>query len=834
MNKLLLSATLAIVAITSMNAQIIVSGDITNNTTWTKDNIYILNGWVYVKNNATLTIQAGTLIKGDFNSKGALIIERGSRIMAAGTETEPIVFTSQRPVGQRSFGDWGGLIVCGKASVNVPGGEAVIEGGVGSLYGGGANPDDADNSGVIQYVRIEFGGIPFQPNSEINGLTLGGVGSGTTIDHVQVSYCGDDAFEWFGGTVNAKYLIAYGNWDDDFDTDLGFRGKIQFGTVLRDPAFADQSGSNGFESDNDGSGSGNTPITKPIFSNVTIIGPLANSPTPSSLYQSALHLRRNTRTSTYNSVFVGYPKGLFIDGTAAQSNATSGELQFRNSVLAQMTDTLAAQSNSNNVNGAFNITPWFNTTGFNNQLVNSVNDLGIAGWAVGNPDFRLLTGSMLLSGANFSNANLNNPFFTPTTYRGAFGTTDWTACWAEWDPQSEPYLAATNNTVNATVTPNGPTTFCQGGSVTLSVPAAAEYIWSNGATTQSIQVNASGSYSVTVTNSNKCKGISNPVNITVNALPNATVTPSGSTTFCTGGTVTLTAPSAASYAWNNGATTQSINVTATGSYQVTVTDVNGCSNQSQIVTTSVSSSPAPTIAVGGAATFCDGGSLVLTSSTADSYAWSTGATTQSITVTQAGEYVVAVTNADACDGTGPSDAVEVTVNPSPSPSFTPSVSGGTVSFNNTSTGAATYLWDFGDGILSNQQNPSHTYQQNDNYNVCLTAMSANGCASTECQTVAVHTVGIAEPNEQMTPMRVYPNPTNSTVTTQFTLMQQADLVIGLFDVLGRQVEVLHEGNFGPGTHYMVSDLSSYNSGLYYVVISGSNREKEVQRLLIAR
>ena len=168
---------------------------------------------------------------------------------------------------RRSYGDWGGLVLCGNAPTNKHdsgAGVGIAEGGIGSLYGG---PDGADNSGVLQYVRIEFPGIGLTAvaNSEINGLTLYAVGSGTTIDHIQVSYSGDDSYEWFGGTVNCKYLVALRGWDDEWDTDNGYSGKVQFYVSLRDPAIADQSTSNGFESDNDADGSTLTPLPLPFL-----------------------------------------------------------------------------------------------------------------------------------------------------------------------------------------------------------------------------------------------------------------------------------------------------------------------------------------------------------------------------------------------------------------------------------------------------------------------------------------------------------------------------------------------------------------------------------------
>jgi hypothetical protein len=319
---------------------VVVEGEITSNTTWTANNIYLIKGFLYVRDGATLTIEPGTVIRGDKDTKGSLIIERGAKLIAEGTATQPIVFTSNLPAGSRNYGDWGGVILCGKAAINVPGGEAIIEGGPTSTYGGGDNPDDNDNSGTLRYIRIEFPGIPFVPDKEINGLTLGAVGAQTQIDHIQISYSGDDAFEWFGGTVNAKYLVSFRTWDDDFDTDYGFRGKIQFGVALRDADIADPgSGSNGFESDNDGQGSSNTPITAAIFSNISVFGPKYSPSTSiNANFKRALHLRRNTKLSVYNSVFSGFPTGLYIDGTASQTNASNNELQMENCILAGMGD----------------------------------------------------------------------------------------------------------------------------------------------------------------------------------------------------------------------------------------------------------------------------------------------------------------------------------------------------------------------------------------------------------------------------------------------------------------------------------------------------------------
>jgi hypothetical protein len=389
-----------------------VEGELTSNTTWTSNNVYLIKGFYYVRDGATLTIQPGTVIRGDQNTKGTLLIERGAKLIANGTETQPIVFTSNIAAGSRAYGDWGGVVLCGKAAINVPGGTAIIEGGPTSVYGGGANPDDADNSGSLKFVRIEFPGIPFVPDKEINGLTMGAVGSGTTLDYIQISYCGDDSFEWFGGKVNAKHLIAFRGWDDDFDTDFGYRGMIQYAVSLRDKDIADPgSGSNSFESDNDGSGSTNTPVTQPIFSNVSSFGPKYTVGTSvNSNFKRAMHLRRNTRTTVYNSVFAGWPIGLFIDGTAAQGNATAGDMKMQRTVLAGMGSFFVSSFERN----------FFTTASFGNDTM-ATNDLlmYVDPFNLGQPNFLLQSGSELNSGSIWPQTGINernNNAFAASVY----------------------------------------------------------------------------------------------------------------------------------------------------------------------------------------------------------------------------------------------------------------------------------------------------------------------------------------------------------------------------------------------------------------------------------
>lgn len=233
---------------------------------------------------------------------------------------------------------------------------------------------------------------------------------------------------------------------------------------------------------------------------------------------------------------------------------------------------------------------------------------------------------------------------------------------------SDPIQVTVNANPNPTVNPVGPTTFCDGGSVTLTTGSFASYQWSTGEQTQSIVVTASGTYTVTVTDGNGCEGTSAPLTVTVNNLPEPTVTAGGPTTFCQGNSVTLTSSAASSYQWSNGETTQSIVVTTTGSWTVTVTDANGCEGTSDPVETTALPLPTPTITPDGPTIFCDGDSVVLTSSPAEDYLWSTGETTQSITVFATGTFTVTVTDTSDCVGT--SAPISVTVNNNPTPTIT--------------------------------------------------------------------------------------------------------------------------------------------------------------------
>lgn len=292
--------------------------------------------------------------------------------------------------------------------------------------------------------------------------------------------------------------------------------------------------------------------------------------------------------------------------------------------------------------------------------------------------------------------------------------------------------ASVNVSVNpqpvATISAGGPTTFCQGGSVTLTASSGTSYLWSTGATTQSIVVNTSGGYWVIVSNGSGCSDSSVAVSVTVNPLPVVSVSASGPLNFCEGDAVTLTASNGSSWAWSNGATSQSITVTDAGSYYVTLTDANGCSATSSTSVVTTNGGPQASISASGPLDLCIGGTVTLTANGGTSWVWSTGATSQSITVSTAGTYYVVAT--DQC-GSDTSSSVAVNVSNSvPSASMSAAQSGFTYTFTDHSTGATSWNWNFGDNTTSNSQNPTHTYSSSGSYFVVLVASNACGSDTT--------------------------------------------------------------------------------------------------------
>ena len=411
----------------------VLNGTIDQSVTLTRGT-WTLKGYVYVNNGAVLTIEPGTIIKSDVSDKGALIIERGSRLVADGRPDAPIVFTSGRPAGERAPGDWGGIILLGSAPTNRPLSPApIIEGGVNRPYGG---TNATDNSGTLRYVRIEFSGIAAEPGSEINGLTCGGVGSGTIIENVQVSYGADDAYEFFGGTVNCKNLIAFATMDDDYDFDFGYQGKIQFAVALRDkPADTDQA--NGIECDNDGSGSNAEPFTRPYLSNLTLIGPYDTTGSNSN-HGFSNRWRRATRFVINNSLLIGHRRAGFSMESAATAQAyKDGLSEFKNNIVAVYTKSYNVQDDGAKTVFATNDALQAKAEAEGNRTLASRDAVQLTDpFNLTSPNFLPKAGSPALTGASFTGMD---SFFSTTTYVGAFGTTNWTQGWASFNPRSNSY-----------------------------------------------------------------------------------------------------------------------------------------------------------------------------------------------------------------------------------------------------------------------------------------------------------------------------------------------------------------------------------------------------------
>ena len=410
------------------------------NQTLQSNTLYILNQFVRVPNGVTLQIQPGTQIRGRFGTlagdpatgvpPGTLVVERGGRIQAIGTPSQPIVFTAE-DTDNPEPGDWGGVIILGRSTVNLPGGVGEIEGIPPSTTGdnGYGGSILADNSGTLRYVRIEYAGNILQDGDETNGLTLGGVGSGTNIDHVQVSFGADDGFEFFGGTVDASYLIAHSNVDDDFDTDQGYSGKVQFGIVLRDPDRFSTFPTGGFESNGDNDdATGN--FTNGTFSNFTVIGPIRPGSTAAinPAYNSGVLIRDGSLLNLFNSIVVGFPNHqLELETPADFDSSGSGSLASVDIEGTTLVFPTFPPYNASSTNIPF---PHFLASALNNEIGNA-NDGGtgdtsgtlrqrtglpLAAWNLTAPNFVPENEKA----SDFSNARLHG--LTTVDFRGAFGS----------------------------------------------------------------------------------------------------------------------------------------------------------------------------------------------------------------------------------------------------------------------------------------------------------------------------------------------------------------------------------------------------------------------------
>jgi hypothetical protein len=414
--------------------------NVTGTVTLSASKTYILKGLVTIKSGAELIIPGGTTIKGYgvAGQKGVLLVAKGGKLTSNGSANNPVIFTSNEATP--ATGDWGGIIILGQAPTNKPT-TTYIEGipnNSDSQYGGTLA---SDNSGTITFTRIEYAGGVFQGtlgnNNEVNGLTLGGVGSGTVIDHVQVSYSGDDSFEFFGGTVNPKYLISYRALDDDFDFDFGYQGKLQFLVALRDPEINDQSKSNGIECDNDNTGvAATTPRTRPVISNLTVLGndgtadsnpdlPLMSATGVDGAFQAGAHFRRNSSLKVRNSIFLGFPSaGLLVDGNVTADSLNNGTAEFRKNFVHCNTSgkAFAVASGTTTFTDATLKTFLTNATNANVELAlasdaSLVNPFNLS--SVNSTQFFISSSSAAAAtGADFTGAFASG--FTSVAYRGAF------------------------------------------------------------------------------------------------------------------------------------------------------------------------------------------------------------------------------------------------------------------------------------------------------------------------------------------------------------------------------------------------------------------------------
>jgi hypothetical protein len=442
--------------------EVVVSADIDQNTTWTANNTYVLNGLIFVQNGADLTIEPGTVIKAraqenitSGDGASALIIERGSRIFAEGAAEAPIIFTSEFDdfgnLTQRDRELWGGLIILGRATTNQPTQDNAIEGipeAEGALYGG---TDDDDDSGVLRYVSIRHGGFSISgvEGDEINGLTMGGVGRGTTIEYIEVYANFDDCFEWFGGTVDAKYLVGAFCGDDSYDYDQGWRGRGQFWFTIQDD---DVAGRGGEHDGGDAAGDDAEPLSRPVISNVTYIGSGQTATVPGGDNNDrALYFRDAAAGFYFNSIFTDFANVALniedLDGDAVDSRTRleQGDLGLFDNLFFGFG---AGSTIADIVDGTFADATIAATNAYANPQLG-----GVCRTQGACLDPRPAPSGPAASGAQFTNPELDD-WFDVVSFRGAFAPNGpvWATGWTALDREGFLSGAATPSESGASVT----------------------------------------------------------------------------------------------------------------------------------------------------------------------------------------------------------------------------------------------------------------------------------------------------------------------------------------------------------------------------------------------
>jgi len=420
-----------------------VRGNINSSQTWPAGCDTFVDGTVFVNPPAVLTIQAGATVKGrktSFNgTPSVLIIQRGAKIDANGTAANPIVFTSDAAPGSRTQGDWGGVVINGRAPVNCPGGECLAEGLINVPFGGS---DADDSSGRVRFARVEFSGIELSPDNELNVFTMNGVGRNTLIERVMAKMGFDDCFEWFGGTVNAKYLVSGGCRDDGLDWQLGYIGNVQYALYIQNNAFTNTGGRHGYETDNNENGFDFIPRSNPTFCNTTVVGTASQGGTNGN---HGIAFRRGTAGKIVNSIIANWRQnGVNIGdnptiargctGPAAEQT-TEPLLRVQQTMFVNNVGGTAGGSASSPCTPAQMLSLWVTNQG----VLDNPSNPGFTAATLPYPStvsdvnaYVPAPGSDAVGGAN---CKAYSPFFDTTNYKGAFapGAATWLSTpWIDW------------------------------------------------------------------------------------------------------------------------------------------------------------------------------------------------------------------------------------------------------------------------------------------------------------------------------------------------------------------------------------------------------------------
>ena len=372
-------------------ASMIINGVIASNMSLKKENVYVLVGNVYVAPNVTLTIQPGTLIRCDTETLTSLIITKGAKIIAEGTETDPIVFTSNKASGDRKPGDWGGIIILGDAPINKTGGIGSLDFDLDpqkALYGG--NNKDSD-SGILKYVRIEFSGKKTSANKPINGLSLAGVGRKTKLEYIQVTSSDEDSFQFYGGYINTNNLVSLRSADDDFDFTQGVQCNISNSIAIRSPFISDSYGSRCFEMETVDTRKGEVldskkEMTRVNASNFTMMHTEDIGTEIQGLKYEAILIRENTFLTLTNSVISGFSHLIVFSDTVTISNEYLEQIVLKDLLI---NDTKVIGTTQNTYYNSF-ISNWYQEKPFGIEYIKLKNDELFASTSMKKkPDFRI-------------------------------------------------------------------------------------------------------------------------------------------------------------------------------------------------------------------------------------------------------------------------------------------------------------------------------------------------------------------------------------------------------------------------------------------------------------